>query len=155
MLELITDLDCLNDEQYAALQEMYVGLNEDEDQVCQQMNNGYYTGASTFGEWYQNRIQNGDAITVVLNKVGEMYVGFATYIYYPDDREVGLSMVYVKPAHRRQSYAKELLDYVMTQVKLLGAKGIYLTVLSPNIAAKTLYVQYGFTPAIEMHQRKL
>ena len=155
MLELITDLDCLNDEQYAALQEMYVGLNEDEDQVCQQMNNGYYTGAATFGEWYQNRIQNGDTITVVLSKVADEYVGFTTYIYYPDDREVSLGMLYVKAAYRRQGYAKELLDYVMTQVKFMDAISIYLTVLSPNIAARALYAQYGFTPAIEMHQRKL
>lgn len=155
MLEIITDLECMSDEQYEALREMYDALNADEDQICQQLNNSYYTGAGTFDTWYQNRVNSGDDVTIVFNKVQDEYVGYTTYNYYPDDREVGLSQIFVKADHRRCGYAKELLDCVMTRVKLLGIDSIYLTVLSLNSAAKALYAQYGFTPAIEMHQRTL
>lgn len=155
MLEIITDLESMSDAQYDAFQEMYDALNADEDQICQQLNNGYYTGAGTFDAWYQNRVNNGDNIIMVFNKVQDEYVGFTSYCYYPDDREVSLSQVFVKAGYRRCGYAKELLDCVMARVKSLDAVSIYLTVLSLNSAAKALYAQYGFTPAIEMHQRTL
>jgi ribosomal protein S18 acetylase RimI-like enzyme len=55
----------------------------------------------------------------------------------------------VRRAYRRRGYARALLAYGERHAASHGAVELRIGVLFDNIAARTLYIDYGFRPYLE------
>lgn len=63
----------------------------------------------------------------------------------PGFEEVHLLNITVAPAHRRQGWARLLLDALVLWSRGLGARQLWLEVRQGNAPARRLYDRYGFT----------
>lgn len=93
---------------------------------------------SLYSEYLKER---GDA------QVIELAEGFATYSI-PNETQIYLMDIYVKPEHRRSRVASSLADMVATEGKRLGMTEMITTVIpslnNSTISLKTI-LKYGFT----------
>lgn len=64
----------------------------------------------------------------------------------PGFEEVHLLNITVAPAHRRQGWARLLLDALVLWSRGQGAHQLWLEVRQGNAPARRLYDRYGFTP---------
>lgn len=79
--------------------------------------------------------------------VGDEVVGTATgYVDESDPHTVRLVAMYVRPEHRGQGYAVQLLDGVVADARARGFDRVLLDVVDTNTPARWCYLRYGFRP---------
>ena len=62
----------------------------------------------------------------------------------PEDKKLFLSKLYLKKSSRGQGFATEMLAFVMTRAKVLGAEEVYLTCNKYNDNTLAIYRHWGF-----------
>jgi len=77
----------------------------------------------------------------LLELVGKA-IGFALHRHVADEAEV--LTIAVDPDRRRQGAGRALLDSVIAQARISGARSLFLEVGADNPAARALYRQAGF-----------
>ncbi len=78
---------------------------------------------------------------------GDEVIGTATgYVDSADPVTVRLVAMYVRPEHRGQGYAGQLLDGVVTDARERGFHRVLLAVVDSNTPARWCYLRYGFRP---------
>ena len=105
----------------------------------------HYWDANAFNDFF------GISGTVALvAEEGAEPVGMMVYrmVY----EQVDIITVVVRPAHRRQGIAEQLLHYAMQSAATRGATQMFLDVEDGNMAALHLYEKHGFS---QINRRKL
>lgn len=88
-------------------------------------------------------IQNTYSLVIVLRENG-ICTGYTGAILIADDCEI--TNIAVLPEFRRHGAASELLSRLISEAKERGAECLILEVRESNVAAMTLYENFGFIP---------
>lgn len=72
----------------------------------------------------------------------ELLIGYCICLFVED--QASIANIAIEPSLQQKGYGSRLLAFVLNQLKLMGAKHIYLDVRRSNIAAIMLYSKYGF-----------
>lgn len=108
-------------------------------------------GKSNDLDKYQQYCENQDYTIFIIKDEGEIVGSLTQYPInlFTFDFQPCLMIfnVAVKISHRRQSIAKELLEYVIKNAKVEGYKSVSLTCLDNAYPAHRLYESVGFIKA--------
>lgn len=74
----------------------------------------------------------------------ELLIGYCICLIVED--EASIANIAIEPEHQNQGYGTGLLDYSLVELKMMGARKIYLDVRRSNLAAQALYAKFGFKP---------
>jgi ribosomal-protein-alanine N-acetyltransferase len=72
----------------------------------------------------------------------ELLIGYCICLIVED--EASIANIAIEPAHQNKGYGTGLLQYSLVELKIMGARRIYLDVRRSNIAALMLYSKFGF-----------
>jgi ribosomal-protein-alanine N-acetyltransferase len=90
----------------------------------------------------ENPLYHGKLSIKVLREKGA-FVGFIAY-YKKKPQEGFILFVAVKEEFRGKRYAEQLMDYAMNDLRLQGARTVWLITRMTNIRAQSLYRRLGF-----------
>lgn len=104
-------------------------------------------------DYYKNFIgQNNHKI--YLCEINSVVVGYI-YLIIGNKNEAKIDALYVLEEYRNMKIASKLLDLAMLYFKEHNVNSIEIGVLSKNIAAKKLYMKYGFSTFKEIMKLEL
>ena len=102
-------------------------------------------------DFYKNMIIR-DKHKIYLCEIDSVIVG---YIYLIIDKGAKIDALYVLDKYRKMGIASKLLDLAMLYFKEHNVNSVEIGVLSKNIAAKQLYMKYGFSTFKEIMKLEL
>ena len=72
----------------------------------------------------------------------ELLIGYCICLIVED--EASIANIAIEPAYQHKGYGTGLLQHSLEELKMMGARKIYLDVRRSNIAALMLYSKFGF-----------
>ena len=83
-----------------------------------------------------------DTISFFVVKQDDRVVGYMLYQTWEEEME--LHTIAVDPNHRREGVGRRMLEYLLSDATTRGVERVFLQVRPSNVAARTLYTQFGF-----------
>ena len=72
-----------------------------------------------------------------------------------DDPSGFVMMIAIDTAHRRRGFGRQFLSCLEGEARALGARNLHLNVRLGNVAAKSLYANFGFSVVSEFMSKPL
>ena len=76
--------------------------------------------------------------------VDELLIGYCICLIVED--EASIANIAIEPEYQHRGYGTGLLDHSLVELKMMGARKIYLDVRHSNLCAQKLYAKFGFKP---------
>ena len=99
---------------------------------------------SKLDEEWKNELEDDNSFTI-LSKSNDISVGIAqAFIRIEEEGQWHIKSVYLNKNFRGDGYGKEMIDFILSEIKNRGGKTVTLNVMDTQEIARNIYEKFGF-----------